>query len=786
MTPLQLSGRRGQTPSADVRSVRRLEDERLLAGNGRFHENIRIDGLMYVAFVRSPIAHGRILEIDATAAIERASAFAVITSDDLPSMTIPARQPTPGLDFTRYLQPPLATGWVRHVGEPIAAVVASDPYVAEDAVNAVRVEFEPLEPLLDARTSKAKPVVSLGGASANVGTLNSEYGDVEAIFTSADHIVQCELATGRHTGMPLENRGLTVRWNESDSRMTIWGMTKVPFWNRSVIAQFLALRDTQVHCPPSDVGGSFGIRGELYPEDLVVPWLARELGVPLRWTEDRREHLQSANHAREQVHIARAAFDNEGRLLALDDEAWLDTGAYIRTHGAVVAALTAGMFGGPYRLPAMRSRVHIVATNKTGVGTYRAPGRFQNNYVREHLMDLAAEQLGLQPVEIRMRNLLGPSELPGERPMRIFGAPMLLDGADHLGHYKKALDTVALDEWYQAADQAKRAGRFVGVGTATILEKAGLGYENAVVTIDSSGTIEVAVGATSVGQGVETVMAQITSDVLGVDYANVRVVLSDTDSMHDGGGTFASRSSVVGGTAVFEAARAVKMKAIRIASQILHVDPESVVFADGFIRAPGSPSHELPLAAVASAAASAPFVRSGEESGLIGRATFSAPTMTYPYGAHFALVEVDPCTAQVDVLRYAVTYEIGHALHPAMAHGQITGGVVQGIGGALFEDIRYDSAGRIQADNLDQYRLPTSSDVPPIESYLFEDAPAPGNPLGLRGVGEAGIAGVGAAIANAVKDALPLKGPVPRLPLTQDVVLGLLERAGIVSMGAAE
>lgn len=773
-----------ERPSDNSRSVRRLEDARLLAGSGRFHENICLNGLRHVAFVRSHVAHGRIRKIDASAAMAHAGVLALITAEDLPDMSIPARQPTPGLDFTPYLQAPLAREWVRHVGQPIAAVVATDPYLAEDAAKAVEVEIEQLEPLLDARAAADETVVSLGGVPATVGTLTSEYGEVESLFASAAHIVECELATGRQTGMPLENRGLTVRWDEASSRMTVWGASKVPFWNRSVIARFVGLRDSQVHCPPSDVGGSFGIRGELYPEDLIVPWLAYRLGVPVRWVEDRREHLQAANHARQQVHRARGAFDAQGRLLALDDEAWLDTGAYIRTHGAVVAALTAGMFGGPYRLPAMRSRIHIIVTNKTGVGTYRAPGRFQNNYVREHLMDLAAEQMGLSPVDIRRQNLLDRTELPGARPMRIFGAPMLLDGLDHKAHFERALETVAVDDWYREAASARAEGRFIGVGIAAILEKAGLGYENAVVTIDAGGGVEVAVGATSVGQGVETIMAQIVSEVLGVHYASVRVLLSDTDAMHDGGGTFASRSTVVGGTAVYGASRAVKSKIARIAGQMIGADPASLVIADGTVGVPGEPSRSIPLGVIAAAASSPAHVETGEESGLIGRSTFAAPTMTYPYGAHFAMVEVDPLTAQVKVLRYAVTYEIGKALHPAMAHGQIVGGVAQGIGGALFEEIAYDSKGQVLSENLDEYRLPTVMDVPTIEAHLFEDSPAPGNPLGVRGVGEAGIAGVGGAVANAVKDALALPGTVPRLPLTQTVVFELLERAGIIEQGA--
>ena len=407
----------------DPRSVARREDVRLLRGEGLFHENVALAGLAFAAFARSAVAHGRIRKIDVSRARAVPGVLGVFTGDSMPDWFIPARQPTPGLDFTPYLQPPLAKDWVRHVGQAFAVVVATTSYAAEDAAALVDATIDPAPPLLDARRADGQPIVSLGGVSSRVGTITSEFGDVEGLFATAPHVVECELSIGRQTGMPLENRGLTVRWDSSDGRMTIWGLSKVPFWNRSMIAQFLGLRDDQVHSVPSDVGGSFGIRGELYPEDLVVPWLAKTLCVPIRWVEDRREHLLSANHAREQSHIVRGAFEADGRLIALDDQGWLDTGAYIRTHGAVVAALTAGMFGGPYRMTAMRSSIHVVVTNKMGVGTYRSPGRFQNNYLREQLLDVAAEQLGLTPVEIRVRNLLDSSELPAERPLRIFGGP---------------------------------------------------------------------------------------------------------------------------------------------------------------------------------------------------------------------------------------------------------------------------------------------------------------------------------------------------------------------------
>ncbi|MBL0888356.1 xanthine dehydrogenase family protein molybdopterin-binding subunit [Myceligenerans indicum] len=750
----------------------RLEDHRLAVGRGRFHESVRRADLAHLRVVRSAVAHGRLDGVDVAEAAAVPGVLGVFTAADLPDgPPIPARQPSPGIDFTPYLQPPLAREWVRHVGEPVAFVVAEDAYVAEDAARLVDVAISELPPVLDARRADGTTVESLAGVPARVGTIDTGYGDVAGAFDQAATVVELELDTGRHSAMPLENRGLTVGFDHDTERLVVWGAAKVPFWNRNVIARYLGVPDDRLHMRESDVGGSFGIRGELYAEDLLTVWAASRLRRTIRWVEDREEHLLAANHARQQHHRVRAAFTPEGRMTALDDEAWLDTGAYIRTHGAVVAALTAGMFAGPYRVPAFRSQVHLVVTNKMGVGTYRAPGRFQNNAAREHLMDLAASRLGLSPEEVRLRNLPTGEETPDARPMRIFGAPMLLDGGDHHGHVTKALATVGWDTWTARAGRARSEGRAVGVGMAAILEKAGLGHENAVVSVDTSGGVRVAVGSTSVGQGAETVLAIAAAEVLGVPPQAVRVVLSDTDTLHDGGGTFASRTTVVAGTAVHQAAEQVRDRAARTAARILQAEPEDVVVRDGFAASRHAPKRQLPLGALAQAAAAPGFLRPGEEPGLIARSTFSAPTMTYPPGVHFAEVEVDTDIGEVRVTRYAVTYEIGRTMHEGMARGQVTGGVAQGIGGALYEDLPYDADGVPLVRSQRDYRVPLARDLPDIEVHLFEDVPAPGNPLGVRGVGEAGIAGAGAAVMNAVRDALQLTAPLPRLPLTQATVL---------------
>lgn len=759
------------------RSVPRLEDHRLLRGRGRFHDDVNRPGQLWLRVVRSPAAHARIRGIDTSSAARLPGVAGVITAADLAGVPpIPSRQPAPGFDFAPYLQLPLAAGFTRYVGEPVAAVAAEDPVTAEDAAELVGLDLAPLPVTLDARPAAGSRPESLAGADTEVGVAEFGYGDVDEAIAAAAEVVSLRLRTGRHSGTPLEPRGLVAEYDEWTGRLTVWGATKVVYFNRRVLARMLGMPEHQIYMPQSDAGGSFGIRGEFYPEDMLVPYLARRLRRPVKWSEDRAEHMVAANHAREQEHVIDLAFDGEGRLVALRNEAWLDTGAYVRTHGAVVATLTAGMMPGPYRLPHFRSRVHVVCTNKTPVGTFRAPGRFQNNFVREHALDVAARRLGMDPVELRRRNLLDAAELPLRRPLTIFGAPMLLDGKDHLKHFDESLAAVGYQEWRTEARAARDGGRLIGAGCAVILEKAGLGHDSAIVQVDTTGSVRVAMGGASAGQGIETVMAQIAADEFGIPHEQVIVVLSDTDILPDGGGTYASRSTVVGGMAVKAAAGEALGKARRIAGEMLGEDPDELRVRDGALESRRDPGRRVTLAQVALESVAPPRARTGQETGLIGRGSYAADTMTYPYGAHYAQVEVDPGTGAVRVLRYAVSYEVGRAVNPAAVRGQLAGGAVQGIGGALLEEFRYGAGGEPLDTTFSSYRLPRAADVPDIQVELFEDAPAPGNSLGIRGAGEGGTAGAGAAIANAVRDALGLAGDVGALPLHPQRVLALLRQ----------
>ncbi len=735
----------------------RQEDPRLLRGRGRFGDDISAPGQLWARIVRSPVAHGQVRELDTTHAARARGIAAVITAADLPGgLAIPVRLAIAGTDLRRYLQPILAAGTVRYVGEPLAVVVGDDPYACEDAAELVEFDFAERSVVLDARDAQA-PVAA---------ELTRGYGPVESAFAQARHVVRIELAIGRHSAVPLEPRCLLAVPDPDRGSLSIFGMTKVPVWNRDLLAGLLGMDETLIRVHQVDAGGGFGVRGEFYPEDFLIPWLALRLRRPVKWAEDRAEHLMAVNHSRQQYHRVAAAFDADGRILALTDDIIQDNGAYCRTHGVAVPELTAAMLPGPYRLPAYRGQVKVVLTNKTPCGTYRAPGRFEGTAAREHLLDVAATQLGIDPVRLRERNLLTAAELPHQRPISTLGTDMILDTGDY-----PALLAAAVKEadrlGYRAVTAAPPGCRR-GFGLAMFVEKSGLGpQETADVTVSKSGAVHVYSGGTSLGQGIETVMAQIAADALGVEVGTVQVTLGDTDAQPFGAGSWASRSTVVGGSAVHQAATAVRERAIELAARILEAAEEDLDLAGGWVSVRGDPAVRLSLADIAAAAGPASrHLRPGEPAGLSARRRFEVSHMTYPYGAHAALVEVDTGTGRVRVLRYLVVYEVGRAINPMLVEGQLRGGVAQGLGGALLEEFSYDDAGQPQAISFIEYRLPTAAEVPPVDVLVCQDAPSPGNPLGVMGAGEGGISAVGAAVANAVRDALGLPGGVGQLPLT--------------------
>ena len=764
------------------RSVPRLEDGPLVTGNGCFAGDVSFANQLHMRVVRSAHAHGRIASIDTGAARAAAGVRAVWTAADVADI--------PPIDFrlTRieglepYRQPILATGRVRYVGEPVAVVFAADPYSAEDAADLVNVEIAALPELLAA---DAPPGEFATGHSTEAAIVSKGFGDVSAAFAGAHAIVALELKLGRHSGVPLETRGAIARYDAGRDVLALYGAAKVPHWNRDSLARMLGRPASSVHLHEGHTGGGFGVRGELYPEDVLACLAALRLKRPVKWIEDRREHLLATNHSRQQHYRVRAAVDEAGRLLAIDGEFFHDQGAYVRTHAATVPDLAATMLLGPYRVGAYRMAGRIRLTNKTPCGTYRAPGRFESTFVRERLMDAIAARLAIDPVEIRRRNLIAMAEMPFARHLDTLGTEMTYDSGDYAGLLDKTLEAV---EWPKLRDDLQRrreAGEAVGAGLAMFVEKSGLGpYDGVHASIDATGAVEIVTGATSVGQGMETVLAQICADALGVDYRSVRVVHGQTDRIAYGMGTFASRVTVMTGEATGIAAKKLRQKAIAAAAGLLQSPPEALDVIDGKVvrkLTPNGPS--VSLGDVARALNPGSKLLGDATPGLAANGFFESQHMNYPYGVHFAVVRIDRETGGIAVERYFVAYDIGKAVNPMLVDGQIVGGVAQGLGGALFEEFLYDVRGEPLCVTFADYIMPTAREVPPIGVLITEDAPSPLNSLGVKGAGEGGANAAGAAIAAAIDDALGRPGAVRELPVTpqrlREMLRGRQRSAGI-------
>jgi aerobic carbon-monoxide dehydrogenase large subunit len=753
------------------RSLPRLEDRPLVTGQGRFAADISFAHQLQMRVVRSAHAHGRIVSIDTSAAQAAPGVAAVWTAADVADI--------PPIDFrlTRiegldpYRQPILAGERVRYVGEPVAVVFAADAYAAEDAADLVAVEIESLPALL---TADAPPGEFDAGHSTEVALVSKSYGDVAAAFAGADTVVSLELAIGRHSGVPMETRGAIARLVRGV--LELYGAAKVPHWNRDCLARMLGRAPSSVQLHEGHVGGGFGVRGELYPEDVIACLGALRLDRPVKWIEDRREHLIATNHSRQQLFHVRAAVDNDGRLLAIDGEFFHDQGAYVRTHAATVPDLAAAMLPGPYRIGAYRMVGRIRLTNKTPCGTYRAPGRYESTFVRERLLDAIAAKLQADPVEIRRRNLISSAEMPFARNFDTLGTELTYDSGDYAGLLDKTFAAIGWRTLQEDLRRRRAGGEAIGLGFAMFVEKSGLGpYDGVRATIDESGMVELVTGAASVGQGMETVIAQICADALGVDYRRVRVVHGQTDRIPFGMGVFASRVTVMTGEATLIAATKLRAKAIAAAADLLQSSPEALDVIDGrVVRKNAAQGPSVSLGEVAHALAPASKLLGDANPGLSAEGWFEQRHMNYPYGVHIAVVRIDRDTGAVAIERYLVGYDIGKAVNPMLVEGQIAGGAAQGIGGALFEEFLYDPRGEPLCVNFADYLMPTAREIPPITVLISEDAPSPLNSLGLKGAGEGGANAVGAAIAAAIDDALGMPGAVTRLPVTPQRLRAML------------
>src|SRR6202140_428895 len=639
--------------------VERIEDRRFLRGRGEFVGDLRREGMLHAAILRSPSAHGRLRRIDTTAAYAIPGVRAVITAAEIGTVpAIPLRLlPLPGTE--RFLQPIIAVDRVRYVGEPVAVVLADSAALAEDGVGAIAPVIEELPPVPDRRVSGQHEILLFEESGTNLAmTFTGVIGDADAAFRDAPYVRRESFQVQRYTALPMEPRGVLAQWDAAQGRMTVLGAAKVPFFNRDTLAAMLGLSPAQVDLIENDVGGGFGARGEFYPEDFLIPFAARHVRRPVRWLEDRREHLTAMNHARQADCEVENACRRDGTILGLRGEVFVDLGAYVRTNGLIQPRTLAQFFSGPYRVPNIRITSTALLTNKTPSGTYRAPGRYEASFFCERLIELAAGDLGIDSAEMRRRNLIGAAEMP-------YKLPRLQPG----------------------------------VAVACFIEGAGAGpKETARLELEPDGGVSVYVGSTAVGQGLETVMAQIAGDTLGIPLGQVRVLHGSTPYLQEGYGAFASRSTILGGSAVFEGARALLDKIRAAAAARLGASAAEVELVDG--RARIGDGRSVSFAELAT-------------EGLRVDTTFSNNNkLSYSYGSGVAHVAVDPGTGRVEVLDYLVVEDVGRIVNPLTLHGQAIGGVVQGLGGAFMENLVYDAEGPLVTGPLADYLIPTGTHFP--------------------------------------------------------------------------
>ena len=737
--------------------------------------DINLEHQLHMRIVRSHAAHGMIESIHVAEALAVPGVAAVWTGVDVGAI--------PPIDFRQvgadqmvpYRQPILAQNRVRYVGEPVAAVFAADPYIAEDGAELVAVEVAELAPVLDV----SGPLGDFDGRlDTEAYVFTAQTGDVDAAFARAEHTLELEFGVGRHTGVPLECRGAVAVHHRSTQTLEFLGAAKVPFQNRDALARMLGMAPSRVVLREAHVGGGFGVRGELYPEDVLVALAAVRLGRPVKWVEDRQEHLVAANHSRDQRHRLRVATDARGVIEGLEVDFVSDQGAYVRTHGATVATLAAAMLPGPYRIPNYRVTGRVRLSNKTPAGTYRAPGRYESTFVRERALDAIAATLGLDRAEVRRRNLIESGEMPFERGIDALGTAVVYDSGRYETMLNRVLDHLDYPALTESLANRRATGELVGLGLGFFVEKSGLGpFAGSRVTVDPSGCVTVTTGEASVGQGFETVMAQICSEILDVALDRVSVVHGQTDQLSYGMGAFASRATVMAGTATHIASVALRRRAIEVAAEMLEASPDDLQLTGGAVRVVGSPAKALTLGEIAAALSPASPYATGRP-GLVAEEWYTTSHMNYPYGLHAGVLVLDPATGRLCIERYVIAYDIGRAINPMLVEGQIVGGAAQGFGGALFEDFCYDEIGQPLATTFMDYLIPTAAEMPDVEILLSEDAPSPLNPLGIKGAGEGGTNACGAVVAAAVDDALGRPGAVTSLPLTPERLHALCRADG--------
>ncbi|WP_137177718.1 xanthine dehydrogenase family protein molybdopterin-binding subunit [Roseomonas sp. AR75] len=760
------------------RPVTRNEDPRLLTGRALFVDDVELPGLLHAAFLRSPHARARILSIDTAAAKARAGVVAVITAEDLgdywqPGPLLVPPPPIKGMTFRQRCQVPLAKGEVRHVGEPVVMVVAESRYVAEDAVGDIEVEYEALPPViaLEAALSPESPRVHADLPDNIAAEVRQTKGDYAAARAKAAHIIRRRFTYDRGASNPMETRGIVADWDHKAEKLTVWDTTQAPVFIRNGLAAMLGLSERQVRVVAPFIGGGFGPKMMMfYPEEVLVPWIALRLDRPVKWIEDRLEHFCATTQERSQIHEAELALDGAGKILGVRDAFLMDTGAY-NPYGLTVPLNSQCTLLNCYDVPAYDSTFRAIYTNRTLVTPYRGAGRQHGIFVMERLLDAAARELGLDRAEIRRRNLIPASAFPyhNEVIYQDF-APLTYDSGNYAPILDKALDAIGHAGFAAEKAAARAEGRHLGLGIVCYVEGTGIGpYEGARVRVQASGKVTMATGVGTQGQGHFTAFAQVVAEQLGVDVRDVEVTTGDTDVFDWGAGTFASRGAVVTGSAAHGAAVEVRAKILRTAAEHFECAEADLVVEGGAVSLAGVPEKRITLGALAGLAnPMRGAVKPGTVPGLEATSYFGPQMGATAAGAHAMVIEVDPRTMQIRVLRYVVVHDCGTVLNPLILAGQVQGGVAQGIGNAFFEQLAWTEDGQLLNASLADYLLPTALDVPRMD-VLHTETPSPLNPLGTKGAGEGGAIPVGALYAQAIEDALdlPARGiEIAEIPLS--------------------
>ena len=761
--------------------MKRKEDPRLIQGLAHYVDDLALPGQLYAAFLRSPYAHARLQRIDRSAAERAPGVVAVLVGEDVRGVLgmIPTASALPELKVPPH--PPLAIEEVNHVGEPVAVVVADDRYRARDAVDLIEVDYEPLPAVTDPEKAleKNSPRVHAQFKDNQACLWKVEAGFPDKAFAKAAHVVRQRFVNQRLIPVAMEPRGVLASYDAGAEQLTVWSSTQIPHLLRTQLAAMLNVPEMRVRVIAPEVGGGFGSKLNVYGEEALIAHLAMKLGRPVKWIETRRENFLATIHGRDQINDVEAAVTKDGRILALKVRLTADLGAYHQLLTAVIPTLTGLLLLGCYKIPAVKIEYVGVFTNKMATDAYRGAGRPEATFLIERMVDLVALDLGIDPVEVRRKNFPRPKDFPYSTPTGV-----IYDSGNYEATLKKALEQVGYTKLREEQKRLWKQGRYLGIGLSTYVEICAMGpssampaggWESGTVRIEPTGKVTVLTGASPHGQGQETSFAQIVADELGISPEDVIVTHGDTQAVPYGIGTFGSRATAVGGTAMFLSLQKLKQKLARMAGHLLKVDPKRIEIGEGKLFVKGSPKKSKTFLEVVQAAYMAKTLPAGFEPGLEATTFFEPSNFTFPFGAHVCVVEVDAETGDVHIRRYVAVDDCGNVINPLLVDGQVHGGIVQSIGQALFEEAVYDENGQLVTGELMDYAIPRAGDVPRLETARTV-TPSPVNPMGVKGVGEAGTIAATPAVVNAVVDALrPLGVRDIPMPLKRERIWEILQ-----------